>query len=151
MLNSLIAGKDDRPTTPTQGVGTDQFHGLETGKSSRLQVWIMWFGTRSKCLGVPRRIDVVFHGGRLGLVKAAQCHIPPDPPVREDEEGHQRLVTVPGPRPNFLDHQEGVINGRQSYNRPGYAGGEPLRSSRRSGEINPMLLLKGAAARVENA
>jgi len=56
-----------------------------------------------------------------------------------------------GPRPNFLDHQEGVINGRQSCNRPGYAGGEPLRSSRRSGEINPMLLLKGAAARVENA
>jgi hypothetical protein len=56
-----------------------------------------------------------------------------------------------GPRPNFLDHQEGVINGRQSYDRQGHAGDEPLRSSRRTGAIHPMLLLKAAAARVENA
>ena len=55
-----------------------------------------------------------------------------------------------GPRPNFLDHQEGVINGRQSGIRQGEAGGEPLRSSRRQGAAHGMLLLKGPAARVEN-
>ncbi len=55
-----------------------------------------------------------------------------------------------GPRPNFLDHQEGVINGRQSWDRQGYAGGEPLRSSRRQGADQAMLLLNGPAARVEN-
>ena len=56
-----------------------------------------------------------------------------------------------GPRPNFLDHQEGVINGRQSGTRQGHAGGEPLRSSRRQGADHAMLPLKGPAARVENA
>jgi hypothetical protein len=55
-----------------------------------------------------------------------------------------------GPRPNFLDHQEGVINGRQSWNRQGHAGGEPLHSSRRQGADHALLLLKGPAARVEN-
>jgi hypothetical protein len=76
-----------------------------------------------------------------------------EPSAMGDPESPLRwtIKSLRGPRPNFLDHQEGVINGRQSCNRPGYAGGEPLRSSRRSGEINPMLLLKGAAARVENA
>jgi hypothetical protein len=72
-------------------------------------------------------------------------------PSAMNQADKDSLAKRVGPRPNFLDHQDGVINGRQSYNRPGYAGGEPLRSSRRSGEINPMLLLKGAAARVENA
>jgi hypothetical protein len=55
-----------------------------------------------------------------------------------------------GPRPNFLDHQEGVINGRQSWNRQGHAGGEPLRSSRRQGVDRALLLLKAPAAGVEN-
>ena len=49
----------------------------------------------------------------------------------EGPGGQVEVVDLPGgPRPNFLDHQEGVINGRQSWNRQGHAGGEPLRSSR---------------------
>lgn len=48
-----------------------------------------------------------------------------------------------GPRPNFLDHQEGVINGKE--------GSKPLRSSRRKVATHFMLLLQSSAGRVGNA
>ena len=50
---------------------------------------------------------------------------------------------IPGPRPNFLDHQEGVINGKE--------GSKPLRSSRRKVATHFMLLLQSSAGRVGNA
>jgi hypothetical protein len=51
-----------------------------------------------------------------------------------------------GPRPNFLDHQEGVVDGRHSGSWQGHSRGEPLRSSRRIGAGHPMLLVKAPAA-----
>ena len=47
------------------------------------------------------------------------------------------------PRPNFLDHQEGVINAKHRS--------KPLRSSRRKGATHFMLLLQAPAGRVGNA
>jgi len=72
-------------------------------------------------------------------------------PAFEANTGLHEALGRTGPRPNFLDHQEGVIDGRHSHNRPGHAGGEPLRSSRRTGATYPMLLLRTPAARVGNA
>ena len=54
-----------------------------------------------------------------------------------------KVLGRPGPRPNFLDHQEGVINGKE--------GSKPLRSSRRKVATHFMLLLQSSAGRVGNA
>ena len=105
-------------------------------------------GHGMKCDGASilgaERDFILRHIQKAGIGDAHAVRVAPE--ILDDVAGF-----ADGPRPNFLDHQEGVINGRQSGTRQGDAGGEPLRSSRRQWADHALLLLNGPAARVENA